>query len=348
MMRVDLFDFELPKELVASRPVSPRDSARLLRINKHVCDNYQVKDLPGLLSSGDILVLNNTRVIPARLIGRRDSVKIEVTLIRSLGNGLWRAFARPGKRLRIGQKIYFAEHFYAKVEERMDAEVSLRFQLIGESTLGIELEKYGRAPIPPYISRLSGPDARDKKDYQTIHASVDGAVAAPTAGLHMTRSLFSSLELNGICCEFVTLHVSAGTFSPIRVTDTSDHIMYAEWGCISAETATRINTIKGNGGKVIAVGSTSLRVLETASDPDGNLKPFSGDINLFIEPGYKFKTVDAMLTNFHLPRSSLYMLVSAFGGMQEMKSAYSYAIANKYRFYSYGDACLISKLDEAI
>lgn len=347
-MRVELFDFELPEELIASRPVTPRDSARLLKINKNLCDNFEVRDLPGLLSKGDVLVLNNTRVIPARLFGWRDSVRIEVTLLRSLGDGLWSAFARPGKRLKTGNKIIFADDFYAQVEGRINAEVVLRFELKGSNSLRHELEKYGYAPIPPYIPRPSGPDAQDKDDYQTIHASIDGSVAAPTAGLHMTQALFNSLKLNGIFCEFITLHVGAGTFLPIRVSDTSEHIMHSEWGSISAETAARINAIKDNGGKVVAVGSTSLRVLETASDSGGYLKKFSGDINLFIEPGYKFKIVDTMLTNFHLPRSTLYMLVSAFGGIQEMKFAYSFAIANKYRFYSYGDACLISNINEVI
>lgn len=342
-MRVSLFDFQLPEELIASRPAIPRDAARLLSINNNVFNNFQVKDLPELLSKGDVLVLNNTRVIPARLIGWRDSVKLEITLLRSLGKDLWNAFARPGKRIKVGNKIMFSEHFFAHVEDRIGGEITLRFQVAGNNTLGDELKKHGYAPIPPYIPRSNGPDTQDREDYQTIHALVDGAVAAPTAGLHMTQSLFNKLELHGIFCEFITLHVGAGTFLPIRVSDTSEHVMHSEWGSISAQAASRINSVRENGGKVIAVGSTSLRVLETASDSDGCLKKFSGDINLFIEPGYKFKIVDQMLTNFHLPRSTLYMLVAAFGGMKEMKLAYTYAIENKYRFYSYGDACLISK-----
>ena len=345
-MRVDLFDFSLPSERIAVRPARPRDSARLLQIGANkLCDRH-VRDLPGLLLPGDVLVLNDTRVVPARLKGKRGEARIEVTLLRLLADGAWNAFARPAKRLKPGDEIIFAAGFSAQVEAREDGEVHLRFALQGDD-LRAALERYGNAPLPPYIPRDDGADARDQQDYQTIYAAHDGAVAAPTAGLHITAELNAALAARGISLEFVTLHVGAGTFLPVRTDDTDDHVMHNEWGALSADAATRINAARGRGGRVIAVGSTSLRILERAADKTGTLSPFSGDIDLFIVPGYHFKIVDLMMTNFHLPRSTLFMLVSAFAGMKCMQAAYAHAIENEYRFYSYGDSSLLSRADTA-
>ena len=345
-MRVDLFDFTLPPERIAARPVSPRDSARLLKVAGDDLHDRTVRDLPALLNPGDVLVLNDTRVVPARLTGRRGKAPIEITLHRRLEDGLWSAFARPAKRLKPGQEIVFADDFSARVESRDGGEVRLRFALDG-GALRNALERHGSPPLPPYIPRDCGPDGRDRADYQTIHAVHDGAVAAPTAGLHMTAELNAALSARGVTSEFVTLHVGAGTFLPVRVADTADHVMHSEWGALRAETAARINAARGNGGRIVAVGSTSLRILESAADAGGRLSPFSGDIDLFIVPGYRFKIVDLMMTNFHLPRSTLFMLISAFAGIKRMQSAYSHAIAHDYRFYSYGDACLLARADSA-
>lgn len=343
-MRVDLFDFSLPPERIAARPLTPRDSARLLHVTDGELHDRIVRDLPALLMPGDVMVLNDTRVVPARLTGRRGEARIEITLHRMLADGRWSAFARPAKRLKPGQEIIFADDFSALVEARDGGEVRLRFTLQGED-LRAALERHGSPPLPPYIPREKGPDAQDRTDYQTIHAAHDGAVAAPTAGLHMTPELNAALAARGVTSAFVTLHVGAGTFLPVRTEDTVDHVMHSEWGALSAETAASINAARERGGRVVAVGSTSLRILERAADARGRLSPFSGDIDLFIVPGYRFKIVDLMMTNFHLPRSTLFMLVSAFAGLARMRAAYAHAIAHEYRFYSYGDACLLARAD---
>ncbi len=343
-MRVDFFDFSLPPERIAARPATPRDSARLLQVGLSELHDRTVCDLPALLGPGDVLVLNDTRVVPAWLKGRRGEARIEITLHRVLADGLWSAFARPAKRLKPGQEIVFADGFSAQVEAREGGEVRLRFALDGED-LRAALECHGSPPLPPYIPRESGPDAQDRTDYQTIHAAHDGAVAAPTAGLHMTAELNAALAARGVVCEFVTLHVGAGTFLPVRTVDTADHVMHAEWGALSAGAAASINKARESGGRVVAVGSTSLRILERAADAGGRLSPFSGDIDLFIVPGYRFRIVDLMMTNFHLPRSTLFMLVSAFAGLARMQAAYAHAIQHGYRFYSYGDACLLARAD---
>jgi S-adenosylmethionine:tRNA ribosyltransferase-isomerase len=343
-MRVDLFDFHLPPERIAARPVAPRDSARLLNIGEGGFGDHIVRDLPALLSPGDVLVLNDTRVLPARLRGMRGAARIEVTLHRSLSDGVWDAFARPAKRLKAGQEIRFADGFSAHVAARQGPEVRLEFALRG-AQLSAALERHGAPPLPPYIPRADGADGRDKADYQTVHAANDGAVAAPTAGLHMTEKLFEALAARGVATEFITLHVGAGTFLPVRAADTADHVMHGEWGSLGEETAARINAAREQGGRVVAVGSTSLRILERAADDSGRLSPFSGEIDLFIVPGYRFKIVDLLMTNFHLPRSTLFMLVSAFAGMARMRDAYAHAIAAGYRFYSYGDACLLTRAE---
>ncbi|MGD9536093.1 MAG: tRNA preQ1(34) S-adenosylmethionine ribosyltransferase-isomerase QueA [Alphaproteobacteria bacterium] len=338
-MRVDLFDFELPRERIATRPAVPRDAARLLVIGERLDDRY-VRDLPELLRPGDILVLNDTKVVPARLSGRRGEAAVEVTLTQPLGPERWSALARPAKRLRPGDTVSFGEGFEATVESREGGEVRLRFALAGEA-LRNALERFGAMPLPPYIARPSGADERDRRDYQTVFGRHEGAVAAPTAGLHFTEALFDRLSARGIGHAFVTLHVGPGTFLPVTADDTGGHRMHAEHGSIGQEAADAVNDAAGKGCRVIAVGSTSLRVLETASNQDGVVAPFDGEIDLFVVPGYRFKRVDALLTNFHLPCSTLFMLVAAFGGLDRMKRAYAHAIEAGYRFYSYGDACLI-------
>lgn len=345
-MQVDLFDFQLPPECISARPASPRDSARLLHVGQRSLADHIVRDLPSLLLPGDVLVLNDTRVLPARLTGKRGEARIEVTLFHMVEDGVWDAFARPAKRLKVGQEIIFADGFSADVVSREGAEVRLNFSVRG-AQLRAALEGYGVPPLPPYIPRLDGADERDKADYQTIYAAKDGAVAAPTAGLHMTTELFDALDKRGVTCEFITLHVGAGTFLPVRTEDTADHVMHGEWGTLDATAAERINAARENGGRVAALGSTSLRILEHAADAEGRLAPFSGDIDLFIEPGYRFKIVDLLMSNFHLPRSTLFMLVCAFAGMARMRQAYEHAIASGYRFYSYGDASLLVHADTA-
>ena len=345
-MRGDLFDFHLPPERIAARPASPRDSARLLHVSESGFGDHIVRDLPARLLPGDVLVLNDTRVLPARLRGTRGAARIEVTLHRMVADGVWDAFARPAKRLKAGQEIVFAGDFSAQVVAREGPEVRLEFSLQG-AALRAALEHHGAMPLPPYIPRENGADARDKADYQTIHAAHDGAVAAPTAGLHMTPALFDALKLRGVATEFITLHVGAGTFLPVRAADTADHVMHGEWGTLGAETAARINAARDKGGRVVALGSTSLRILEHAADAEGRLAPFSGDIDLLIVPGYRFKITDLLMSNFHLPCSTLFMLVSAFAGMARMQGAYAHAISSGYRFYSYGDASLLTRADTA-
>jgi S-adenosylmethionine:tRNA ribosyltransferase-isomerase len=356
-MRVDLFDFDLPEERIALRPIVPRDAARLLVVDAKAnrFEDRAIRDLPELLQPRDALVVNDTRVIPARLEGirvRGDSVaQIEVTLHARENDNTWRAFARPAKRLAIGERIRFGEtsESMACLLASLDAtvlakdgggEITLAFDLTGPA-LDEAIATLGQMPLPPYIASRRATDARDERDYQTIFAEEAGAVAAPTAGLHFTPELIAELETRGIALHRLTLHVGAGTFLPVKAEDTRDHRMHAEWGTLSAQTADALNATRANGGRIVAVGTTALRVLESAADVNGTLHPFSDETSIFIEPGYRFRAVDALVTNFHLPRSTLFMLVSAFAGLDLMKRAYAHAIEQEYRFYSYGDACLL-------
>lgn len=341
-MDVDLFDFELPRELIAARPVTPRDAARLLHVAAHALDDRHVRDLPGLLQPGDVLVSNDTRVIPARLFGKRGDAGVEVTLHERVALDSWKAFARPAKKLRLGDVVHFGDGFSATVAEKGEAgEVTLGFDRAGDALM-LALEAHGRMPLPPYI-RKGEADEADRADYQTVFARHKGAVAAPTAGLHFTPELLAALDARGVSRLTVTLHVGAGTFLPVKVDDTRDHKMHSERGVVSAEVADAVNAAKAAGGRVVAVGTTSLRLLESATGEDGVLRPFDAATDIFITPGYRFRLVDVLMTNFHLPRSTLFMLVSAFAGLERMKAAYEHAKASGYRFYSYGDACLLEK-----
>lgn len=342
-MRADEIDFKLPRRLVAERPVRPRDAARLLVVEGDRLADRRFRELPRLLRPGDILVMNDTKVIPARLFGRRGAAAIEVTLHRAVAPDRWRAFARPARRLRPGDSIRFADDFAAEVAEKGDAgEVVLCFDRAGPD-LRAALARHGRMPLPPYIGRPDGADARDAADYQTVYARCEGAIAAPTAGLHFTRRLLDALDRGGIRQATVTLHVGPGTFLPVRTEQAEEHRMLPEAGLLTAAAASAVNEARAAGGRVVAVGSTSLRLLEAAAAADGRIGPFAGDTDLFILPGYRFKAVDLLLTNFHLPRSTLFMLVCAFAGLERMRSAYRHAMREGYRFYSYGDACLLSR-----
>ncbi len=339
-MRVDEFDFELPKELIADHPAEPRESARLLVVSQ-VLEDRRIADLPRLLRRGDLLVFNDTKVIPVRLVGRRDKAVVEVTLHRDLGHGVWLAFAKGAKRLKTGDQLAFGEDFSAEVTGKTPAgEVALHFGLEG-AAFRAALERHGTMPLPPYIKRPRGGDPRDLRDYQTIFARKEGAVAAPTAGLHFTAPLMQALATAGIEHLTVTLHVGAGTFLPVKVEEVGDHVMHGETGFLDAATAGRLNRARAEGGRIVAIGTTSLRLLESAAAEDGSIRPFAGETALFITPGYRFKAIDALVTNFHLPRSTLFMLVAAFAGLERMKRAYAHAIAERYRFFSYGDACLL-------
>ena len=342
-MRVDAFDFDLPREAIATRPARPRDSARLLDLTAGLT-HRTVADLPALLKPGDMMVFNDTRVIPARLAGTRGEARVELTLHRQRSDGCWQAFAKPARRLRPGDVIRFAEGFSARVEARDGPEVSLVFDRRG-AALDDALQSYGAMPLPPYMRRTA--DERDRDDYQTVYARRAGAVAAPTAGLHFTDRLLHAIDARGIGRCFVTLHVGAGTFLPVSVEDTADHPMHAEDCVLATDVAAAINGCRAAGGRIVAVGTTVVRLLESAARPDGTVAAFSGEVDLFIEPGYRFKAVDLMLTNFHLPRSTLFMLVCAFAGTERMKAAYAEALAAGYRFYSYGDACLLAREDAA-
>jgi S-adenosylmethionine:tRNA ribosyltransferase-isomerase len=340
-MRVDAFDFELPRERIADRPARPRDGARLLVVRRRALDDRRVRDLPALLRPRDIVVVNDTRVIPARLVGRRGEARVEVTLHKRLGAGLWRAFALPAKRLRRGDTVRFADDLAAEVTARDDGgEVTLSFDRTG-AAFDAALARRGAIPLPPYIPRPHGPDERDRTDYQTMFAVRPGAVAAPTAGLHFTPRLVRALDRAGIERAMVTLHVGAGTFVPVRVADTDDHRMHAESGEIDSAAAVAIADARARGGRVVAVGTTVLRLLEHAAGHGGAVRSFAGETDLFITPGYRFRAVDLLLTNFHLPRSTLFMLVCAFAGLERMRAAYAHALGAGYRFYSYGDACLL-------
>ncbi len=339
-MKVDLFDFDLPRDAVAQRPARPRDSARLLEVGNELRD-MGVLDLPDLLAPGDLLVFNDTRVIPARLMGKRGEAKVEVTLHKRVSDDTWNAFARPARKLKPGNRVDFADGFSCEVAAKGDGgEVTLAFDRSGAALLAA-LEDFGAMPLPPYIKREGLADERDRDDYQTLFASRDGAVAAPTAGLHFTPRLLDALDARGVARAAVTLHVGAGTFLPVKADDTDDHAMHSEWGAVPEETAAAANAARARGGRVVAVGTTSLRILESAAGGDGTVNAFSGDTDIFITPGYAFRAVDLLLTNFHLPRSTLFMLVSAFAGLARMKAAYAHALGAGYRFYSYGDACLL-------
>ena len=347
-MRVDLFDFELPQELIALRPAVPRDSARMLvaRGSSELSDRH-VRDLPDLLEPGDVLVFNDTRVIPAQLEGRRGEARIGATLHKRIDLRRWQAFIRNAKRLREGDRIEFPAGVAAIAEARhADGSFTLAFE--GEEPVEVLLERAGRMPLPPYIAGKRATDERDREDYQTMFARRDGAVAAPTAALHFTARLMEDLADRGIATETLTLHVGAGTFLPVKAEDTDQHAMHAEWGRIEPSTADRLNAARQGGGRVIAVGTTSLRLLESAArDPgsgagaSGPICPFEGDTDIFITPGYRFRAIDGLMTNFHLPRSTLFMLVSALMGRERMQALYAHAIADEYRFYSYGDSSLL-------
>ena len=339
-MRVDLFDFDLPAERIALRPAKPRDSARLLLVDSEEISDRTVLDLPKLLRPGDTLVFNDTRVIPAQLEGRRGDARIGATLHKREGAREWWAFVRNAKRLRIGDTIEFGGGVSASVAERND-EGAILLHFDGDEPVEVLLDRAGRMPLPPYIASRRPADDSDRDDYQTMFARQDGAVAAPTAALHFTPRLIEALKEQGVRRETLTLHVGAGTFLPVKAEDTSEHKMHAEWGRIDAETAERLNAMKASGGRLIAVGTTSLRLLESAADGNGTIQPFEGDTAIFITPGYRFKAVDGLVTNFHLPKSTLFMLVSAMMGLKAMKRAYAHAIEQKYRFYSYGDASLL-------
>ena len=355
-MRVDLFDFDLPDARIALRPAEPRDAARLLVVKPgEGLRDRVVRDLPGLLRAGDALVFNDTRVIPAQLTGlrRREGslAQIDATLHMRLGPDRWKAFVRPAKRLVAGDRIAFGHQsnlclmgsLDATVEEKGEAgEVTLAFDLTGPA-LDEAIRTAGHVPLPPYIASKRDEDARDREDYQTIYAREEGAVAAPTAGLHFTPELFAALDAAGIERHFVTLHVGAGTFLPVKADDTDDHRMHAETGYVPAQTAAALNAVKRRGGRIVAVGTTSLRLLESAAGDGGELAGWSGATEIFITPGYRFRTADMLMTNFHLPRSTLFMLVSAFSGLETMRAAYDHAIRSGYRFYSYGDASLLSR-----
>jgi len=339
-MRVDLFDFDLPAELIALRPAKPRDSARLLLVEGGHISDRAVLDLPKLLRPGDVLVFNDTRVIPAQLEGRRGEATIGATLHKREGPREWWAFVRNAKRVRIGDLIEFGGGVTASAAER-DAEGAVLLHFHGEEPVEVLLERAGRMPLPPYIASRRPADEADRDDYQTMFAREEGAVAAPTAALHFTPNLIDALESAGIGRETLTLHVGAGTFLPVKAEDTAEHKMHAEWGRINVETAERLNAVRANGGRLIAVGTTSLRLLESAADESGTVQPFEGDTAIFITPGYRFKAIDGLITNFHLPKSTLFMLVSALMGLDVMKAAYAHAVQERYRFYSYGDASLL-------
>jgi len=339
-MRVDLFDFELPPERIALRPARPRDAARMLVVQPKRVDDRGVRDLPLLLRRGDVLVFNDTRVIPAQLEGVRGRARIGATLHKRLDLRRWQAFVRNAKRLREGDPIDFGEGVSATAEQRHpDGSWTLAFA--GGEPVEALLERAGRMPLPPYIAGKRVADADDRDDYQTIFAKRDGAVAAPTAALHFTPALTGALDAAGIGRETLTLHVGAGTFLPVKADDTAAHTMHAEWGRIDEATAARLNAAHASGGRIVAVGTTSLRLLESAADDGGTIRPFEGDTAIFITPGYRFRAIDGLMTNFHLPRSTLFMLVSALMGLETMRAAYAHAIAQEYRFYSYGDASLL-------
>jgi S-adenosylmethionine:tRNA ribosyltransferase-isomerase len=354
-MRVDAFDFDLPEERIAVRPASPRDSARLLVVRPGMAlDDARVADLPSFLRRGDVLVFNDTKVIPAQLEGVRDRgdgarAQVGATLHMRVAPDRWKAFIRGAKKLKPQDRIDFSANGHqltANVDAKGDeGEVDLSFSRSG-ADLDAALAIVGHVPLPPYIASKRDEDAQDRQDYQTIYAREDGAVAAPTAGLHFTDRLFEALDAAGVSRIFVTLHVGAGTFLPVKADDTQDHRMHAEIGHVSADAAAALNAARAAGGRVVCVGTTSLRLLESAATESGEIRPWSGATDIFITPGYRFCAADMLMTNFHLPRSTLFMLVSAFSGLETMHDAYRHAIEGGYRFYSYGDACLLHPTED--
>ena len=344
-MRLADFDFDLPRERIADRPAEPRDAARLLVVPADGgFGDRRIAALPNLLRPGDLIVCNDTKVIPARLVGTRGAATVEVTLAHDLGGGYWQTYAKGARRLHPGDRIVFADDFAAEViAKEPEGPVRLRFDLEGEA-FAAALTHHGSMPLPPYIKRprvqFPGGDTADRESYQTMFARKPGAVAAPTAGLHFTPTLAGAIRERGIELATVTLHVGPGTFLPVKAADPREHRMHGEWGVIDAETADRVRSVRARGGRIVAIGTTSLRLLESAADT-GEVRPFAGETRLFILPGYRFKAVDLLLTNFHLPRSTLFMLVAALAGLDRMKAAYAHAVAAGYRFFSYGDACLI-------
>jgi S-adenosylmethionine:tRNA ribosyltransferase-isomerase len=358
-MQLADFDFELPEDRIALRPVSPRDSARMLLVTPgRPLEDLSVADLPAQLRAGDVLVLNDTKVIPARLKGRRvreaSNVAVEATLHKRLSPSRWTAFMKPGKKLAPGDRVQFGEMQdracllgaldATVVDKGEGGEVTLAFDLAG-SDLDSAISERGAMPLPPYIAAKRGEDEQDRADYQTVYADEEGSVAAPTAGLHFTPSLLERLQAMGVTLQFVTLHVGAGTFLPVKTEDLSEHRMHAEYGEVDAATAQALNAARAAGGRIVCVGTTSLRLLESAAGEDGVIRPFAAETSIFITPGYRFRAADGLMTNFHLPRSTLFMLVSAFAGAQAMRAAYAHAIARGYRFYSYGDASLLWRAD---
>ena len=339
-MKTDCFDFKLPKKLIAQEPCTPRDAAKLLHIGECL-RNLTIRDLPNIMSSKDILVLNNTKVIPARLKGLRNKTSIEITLHKLNSDKTWRAFAKPARKLRTGDSINFSTNFSATVlEKKENGEIVVSFS--GKELFN-NLNQHGSMPLPPYIKRKINRANPDELNYQTVYASNLGAVAAPTAGLHFSKELIEQIKSTGIDVVELTLHVGAGTFLPVKVENIHDHVIHSEWGKLNKESVERINLARKAGGRVTACGTTVLRLLESAVNENGELEPFEGETDIFITPGYKFKIVDRLITNFHLPRSTLIMLVAAFSGLERIKSAYEYAIKSGYRFYSYGDASLLER-----
>ncbi|MCC7046945.1 MAG: tRNA preQ1(34) S-adenosylmethionine ribosyltransferase-isomerase QueA [Alphaproteobacteria bacterium] len=341
-MKTADFDFDLPPDRIAQTPARPRDSARLLVVEPGRLIDRWIRDLPDLLRPGDLLVFNDTRVIPALLEGRRGDAKVSFNLHRRAADDEWIVFARPAKKLKPEDRVTFGDGLEGRVVAREGGEVRLKFS-VGGAALGNILNRIGRMPLPPYIRRKEGQRPEDQADYQTMFARAEGAVAAPTAGLHFTPALIRTLDDRGIARVTLTLHVGAGTFLPVTAEDTSEHRMHAEYGEITREAAAAINAARARGGRIVAVGSTPLRLMESAADESGTIKPFAGETAIFITPGYRFRTAELMLTNFHLPRSTLFMLVAAFAGLDRMRGAYAHAIVAGYRFYSYGDACLLSR-----
>ena len=339
-MRVDLFDFDLPQDRIALRPARPRDSARLMLVEADAISDRTILDLPDLLRPGDVLLFNDTKVIPAQLEGRRGSARVGVTLHKRAGPRSWWAFVRNAKRLRPGDRIAFEGGVTAITAERAD-DGSVLVEFEGHEPVELLIERAGRMPLPPYIASKRPADEADREDYQTVFAREEGAVAAPTGALHFTDRLLRALDDRGVLRETLTLHVGAGTFLPVKVDDTEGHKMHSEWGKIDAATAGRLNAARDAGGRLIAVGTTSLRLVESAADEQGVIHSFEGDTAIFITPGYRFRAVDGLMTNFHLPRSTLFMLVSALMGLDVMKRVYAHAIEHGYRFYSYGDSSLL-------
>jgi S-adenosylmethionine:tRNA ribosyltransferase-isomerase len=348
-MKTADFDFDLPDSHIALRPAEPRDSARLLVVKNGTLEDHIVRDLPDFLRAGDALVFNDTRVIPARLSGVRErvgpegetlTVAVEATLHHRDAPDVWSAFMKPGKRLKAGDRVTFQSLTATVTAKAEDGLVTLRFDLAGPA-LDDAIRVVGVMPLPPYIAAKRPEDERDLSDYQTMFAQLDGSVAAPTAGLHFTPALMEALKARGVSTHALTLHVGAGTFLPVKADDTADHRMHSEWGVVSADTAAALNAVRAAGGRIVCVGTTSLRLLESATTPEGEILPFQGDTAIFITPGYRFRAVDVLMTNFHLPKSTLFMLVSAFAGLETMKAAYAHAVADGYRFYSYGDGSLL-------